>query len=129
MARREVYTQIGGLDTGFVMYSEEMDWCKRAKDNGWQVVYLGTACIIHHQGQSSEQVGAHKHIWFQQSKIRYFRKHHGATFATVLRLFLVLNYLLQLLIEGAKGLIGHKREMRRERVRAYWQVIRSGLKG
>ncbi|MDQ7033390.1 MAG: glycosyltransferase family 2 protein [Anaerolineae bacterium] len=129
MARRAVYDKIGGLDTGYVMYSEEMDWCKRAKDSGWKVVYLGTATIIHHLGQSSEQVGAHKHIWFQQSKIRYFRKHHGAVFATILRLFLIVNYLFQLLIEGTKGLIGHKREIRRERVRAYWQVIRSGLKG
>ena len=31
MARRDVYDQIGGLDAGFVMYSEELDWCKRAK--------------------------------------------------------------------------------------------------
>ncbi len=31
MARREVYAQIGGLDEGYVMYSEELDWCKRAK--------------------------------------------------------------------------------------------------
>jgi N-acetylglucosaminyl-diphospho-decaprenol L-rhamnosyltransferase len=129
MARRAVYEQIGGLDTGFVMYSEEMDWCKRAKDAGWKVVYMGTACITHHQGQSSEQVGAHKHIWFQQSKIRYFRKHHGATFANVLRLFLMLNYSIQLLNEAAKGLVGHKRDMRRERMRTYWHVIRSGLKG
>jgi N-acetylglucosaminyl-diphospho-decaprenol L-rhamnosyltransferase len=129
MARREVYEQIGGLDTGFVMYSEELDWCKRAKDAGWKIVYLGTAYITHHSGQSSEQVGAHKHIWFQQSKIRYFRKHHGVFFAAILRLFLMFNYTIQLLLEGAKGLIGHKRTMRRERVRTYWQVLRSGLKG
>lgn len=129
MTRREVYQQIGDLDTGFVMYSEELDWCKRAKDAGWQVVYLGITQIIHHGGQSSEQVGAHKHIWFQQSKIRYFRKHHGAGFALLLRAFLLLNYLWQLVLEGAKGFVGHKREMRRERVRTYWQVIRSGLRG
>jgi N-acetylglucosaminyl-diphospho-decaprenol L-rhamnosyltransferase len=129
MARREVYEQIGGLDTGFVMYSEELDWCKRAKDAGWKTVYMGIAYIKHHLGQSSEQVGAHKHIWFQQSKIRYFRKHHGAAFAAILRLFLMINYSLQILIESTKGLIGHKRAMRRERVRTYWQVLRSGLKG
>jgi N-acetylglucosaminyl-diphospho-decaprenol L-rhamnosyltransferase len=129
MARREIYEQIGGLDTGFVMYSEELDWCKRAHDAGWKIVYMGTAYIKHHAGQSSEQVGAHKHIWFQQSKIRYFRKHHGVVFAAILRLFLMLNYTFQLVLEGAKGLMGHKRAMRRERVRTYWQILRSGLKG
>ncbi|GAB5489823.1 MAG: glycosyltransferase family 2 protein [Phototrophicaceae bacterium] len=128
MTRYEIYEAVGGLDTGFVMYSEEMDWCKRIKDTGWSAIYLGTAQIIHHGGKSSEQIGAQKHIWFQESKLRYFKKHHGAGFAFVLRLFLLLNYIWQLSIEGIKGLIGHKRALRKERVQTYWQVLRSGLK-
>lgn len=128
MARHEVYEQIGGLDTGYIMYSEEMDWCKRAKDAGWDIVYLGTAQIIHHGGKSSEQIGAQKHIWFQESKLRYYRKHHGVFFASILRLFLISNYLWQIAIEGIKSLIGHKREMRQERIQTYWKVVRSGLK-
>src|SRR5690606_18102333 len=58
MCRREVYAQIGGLDEGYVMFYEELDWCKRGKDAGWRAVYLGTAQIIHHGGKSTEQVGA-----------------------------------------------------------------------
>lgn len=129
MARYEVYGQIGGLDEGYVMYSEEMDWCKRAKDAGWQVVYHGQAQIVHHGGKSSDQAGARTHIHFQQSKIRYFRKHHGAIFAGILRLFLLANYAWQIGIEGAKSLIGHQRAMRHARIKTYWQVLRSGLKG
>ncbi len=128
LARREVYAQIGGLDEGYVMYSEELDWCKRAKDAGWRVVYLGDAHIVHHGGKSTEQVGARSHIYFQQSKIRYFRKYHGALIAHLLRLFLLLNYALQLAEESAKFVIGHKRELRRGRMQAYAQVLRSGLK-
>lgn len=128
LARREVYEQIGGLDERFVMFSEELDWCKRAKDAGWQVVYLGTVQITHHGGKSTDQVSAFKHIYFQESKLRYYRKHHGRGFAGLLRLFLLLNYAVQLMIEGAKGLLGHKRALRRERVQAYWQVLRSGLR-
>jgi hypothetical protein len=37
-------------------------------------------------------------------------------------------YAWQLLLEGAKGLLGHKRPLRYQRVQAYWQVLRSGLK-
>lgn len=128
MARHEVYEQIGGLDTGFVMFSEEMDWCKRAKNAGWQVYYLGDSLITHHGGKSTEQVVANKHIYFQESKLRYFRKHHGILVANILRIFLLLSYLLQIFTEGLKGLVGSKRDMRRERIHAYWQVIRSGLK-
>jgi hypothetical protein len=128
MFRHEVYDQIGGLDEGFVMYSEEMDFCKRAKDTNWRVVFLGDVQIIHHGGKSTEQVVANKHIYFQQSKIRYFRKHHGVLQASLLRAFLLLSYTWEIAIESLKWLIGHKRSMRRKRVRAYWQVLRSGLR-
>ncbi len=128
LARREVYAQIGGLDEGYTMYSEELDWCKRAKHAGWRVVYLAEAHIIHHGGKSSDQVVARRHIYFQQSKLRYFRKYHGALAAQTLRGWLLLNYAVQLGVELAKGLIGHKRALRQERVRQYWQVLRSGLK-
>ena len=128
MAQREVYAQIGGLDETYVMYSEELDWCKRAKLAGWRVVYHGEARITHHGGKSSEQVTARKHIHFQQSKLHYFRKYHGSTVAHGLRLWLLANYAAQIALEGGKALLGHKRPLRLERIRAYWQVVRSGLK-
>lgn len=128
MARREVYEQIGGLDSGFVMYSEELDWCKRAKSAGWKVIYHGQAKIIHHGGKSSEQNNAFKHIHFNTSKLRYFRKHHGFIVYILLRIVLLLMYAWQLLMESAKGLIGSRRELRKERVKVYWQVLRTGLK-
>ena len=128
MVRREVYAQIGGLDEGYVMYSEELDWCRRAKNAGWRVVFLAEAHIIHHGGKSSDQVVGRRHILFQQSKLRYFYKYHGAAAAQVLRLFLLLNYVVQLGLESAKGLIGHKRALRQERVQQYLQVLRSGLR-
>jgi GT2 family glycosyltransferase len=128
MARRSVYDHIGGLDEGYVMYSEELDWCHRAKTAGFGVAYLGTAQIIHHGGKSSEQASARKHITFQQSKLRYFRKYHGRLTAEFLRLALLLNYALQLLEEAFKSALGHKRALRQERIQTYWQVLRSGLK-
>ena len=129
MARREVYEQIGGLDEGYVMYSEELDWCRRAKDAGWRVVFLGSAHITHHGGKSSEQVVARRQIHFQESKLRYFHKYHGWLAAGFLRFMLLAMYLWQLFLEAGKGLLGHKRDLRRERVKQYWQVLRSGLKG
>ncbi len=127
LARREVYAQIGGLDEGYVMYSEEMDWCKRAKTAGWHVVYFGKADIVHHGGKSSEQATARKHIHFQESKLRYFRKFHGWLPAQALRLFLLTSYLWQIGLESIKSALGHKRSLRQERIQAYWQVVRSGL--
>ena len=53
----------------------------------------------------------------------------GALAALALRWFLLTGFALQLALEAAKWLVGHKRPLRAARVRAYWQVVCSGLKG
>lgn len=128
LVRRQAAEEVGPLDERFFMYSEELDWCRRMLDAGWRVVYLPTAQVLHHGGKSSEQVLPLRHIQFQRSKILYFRKHHGRLRAILLRLFLLANYTYLLLLEGAKGLLGHKRPLRRQRAAAYWAVLRSGLR-
>lgn len=127
MVRREAFDQVGPLDEGYFMYSEEMEWQRRMRDAGWQVTYLPTARVIHHEGKSSEQVAARRHIYFQQSKLRYFYQYHGRPAGTILRGFLLLNYLWQIGIEGTKGILGHKRALRLQRIDAYWQVLKTGL--
>jgi N-acetylglucosaminyl-diphospho-decaprenol L-rhamnosyltransferase len=126
--RREMYEQVGAFDQDFFMYSEELDWCYRAKRAGWRVVYLPRAQVIHHEGKSSEQAAAARNIYFHSSKIRFFRKYHGARSAALLRIFLLGMFAYQLLEESVKWLVGHKRPLRGARAKAYWQVLRSGLK-
>jgi len=129
LVRREAYEQVGGLDEGFFMYSEELDWCRRMKSAGWTVVYFPLARIIHHEAKSSGQVPAATHIRFNTSKVRYYRKYHGPLAAEALRWFLLGNFAVQLVLEWAKGLVGRRRELRIARVKIYWQVLKSGLKG
>ncbi len=125
VARRGVYEQIGGLDERYVMFSEELDWCRRAKNAGWQVVYVGDATITHYGGKSTNQVPANKHIYFQQSKLRYYRKFHGRLAAFALRVFLLLSYTFQIALEGGKALLGSRRALRRDRIATYRRVIRA----
>ena len=128
MARREAIEQVGPMDEGFFMYSEELEWCRRFREAGWRVVYLPTAQIVHYEGKSSEQVLPARHIHFQTSKVRYFYQYHGPVVAGVLRWFLLGNYAWQLGVEGTKWLVGHRRSLRACRVAAYWEVLRSGLR-
>ena len=128
LLRREVYTAVGGMDAAYFMYSEELDWCRRIKDAGWGVVYLPEAQITHFQGKSSEQASTARHINFNRAKLRYFRKYHGGVASGFLRVVIMKNYLIQILLEGIKGVVGHKRPLRWQRVAAYWRVLRSGLR-
>ena len=110
------------------MYSEELDWMKRIRTAGWRIVYLPEAQVIHYEGKSSEQVVPLRHIRFQSSKVRYFRKHHGLLAGGIVWAFLMSTYVYQLVEEAAKWAVGHKRPMRRERIGAYWRVLCSGLR-
>lgn len=127
LIRREAFHQVGPLDEEFFMYSEELDWCYRLKAQGWEVVYLPTAQVVHREGRSSEQVLPARHIHFQRSKTLFFKKYYGWP-GEVLRWFILATYLYLLLLEGLKWLVGHKRPLRRERLAAYWQVLCSRLK-
>ena len=58
VVRRVVYEQIGGLDERFFMYSEELDWCRRAVAAGWQVAYEPAAEVVHFEGKVQRTGGA-----------------------------------------------------------------------
>ena len=128
MIRQEVVAQVGGLDEKYFMYSEELDYCRRIHEAGWQVVYYPQAQVTHLSGKSSEQAVTQRHINFNRAKLRYFRKYHGRLAAGLLRLFLLKSYGWQLTLEAIKGAVGHKRPLRWQRVKTYWMVLRSGLR-
>lgn len=129
MVRREAWEEVGPLDEGFFMYFEELDWFRRLADTGrWEAHYLPGAKITHHEGKSSEQVAAARAIRFERSKIRYCRKHLGRGWAQAVRAFVLAGYGWELAAESLKWLVGHRRELRRERVSAYLGVLKSGLR-
>ena len=128
LTRRAVLDDTGGFDEGFFMYSEEMDLCRRVRAAGGQVVFLPEAKVLHHEGKSSEQAVSTRDIRFETSKVLYFRRHHGRLRAELLRLFLLGTYLWQMLGEGLKWSVGHKRPLRAARLAAYARVLHSRLR-
>ena len=117
----------GPFDEGFFMYSEELDLCHRLKSAGGRIVYVPDAVVTHHEGRSSEQVVAARHLHFNRSKIRYVRKVFGERQAAWLRRYLLAEYVVQRAIEQGKLWLGHKRTLRRQRIEAYNAVLRDGL--
>ena len=133
LGRREALEQVrmpgleGPFDEGFFMYSEEMDLCHRLKDAGWRVVYEPRAVVVHYEGRSSDQAVAARHIDFNTSKVRYYDKYFGRFWSELLRRYLLMEYRWQLWLERGKWLLGHKRELRSQRIDVYKQVLDSKL--
>jgi N-acetylglucosaminyl-diphospho-decaprenol L-rhamnosyltransferase len=124
LVKREVYERVRGFDEQFFMYFEETDWQRRIKAAGWTILYDPSALIVHHEAQSSGQVGGKRDEIFNRSRLRYAAKWHGVGAARLLRLWLTVLYALEWVKETLKWLMGHKRPLRRQRMTHYQTLIR-----
>ncbi len=77
MVRAETIDQVGLLDEDFFIYYEEVDWCRRINQAGWQVVFVPQAVITHLGGASSVQIPAANRFIMLSSMLKFFRKHKG----------------------------------------------------
>lgn len=73
----EVIEQTGGFDEQFFMYGEDLDWCRRIRQVGWQVWYVASAKVQHEGAHSTRQISDHGSRWSLESNLRYFRKWGG----------------------------------------------------
>jgi hypothetical protein len=80
--RRRTVEQVGPLDEGYFMYLEDVDYCRRARDEGWRVLYWPAARVVHLRGGSSpvKRLTAQRRRlprYYYESRSRYFAKHQG----------------------------------------------------
>ncbi|HET7037214.1 MAG TPA: glycosyltransferase family 2 protein [Thermomicrobiaceae bacterium] len=76
LLRREAIDEVGPLDEGYFMYSEEIDWCRRLKAAGWTILTAPAARVVHHGGRSTGQVSRAMLVELHRSRARYFRRHN-----------------------------------------------------
>ncbi len=76
MTKKSIFNQLGELDENFFIWFEEVDFCKRVQQNGYQVYYYADAQIIHHGGQSfTQQTLVANQTRFFNSAWYYLKKH------------------------------------------------------
>lgn len=72
---RDCYDALGGWDETFFLYSEETDYCLRARDLGWATRYEPSAVAVHIGGQSGQTPRIH--AMQIVNRVRLFRRRHG----------------------------------------------------
>jgi GT2 family glycosyltransferase len=86
LVRHQAIERVGGFDEGYFMYCEEIDWCLRMRQAGWQIWYTPDAEIVHHVGASTRQSAGPMLVQLHLSRDRFFRTHYGPVFARAARL-------------------------------------------
>ncbi len=128
LVRRAAVDQAGGFDESFRMYSEEVEWCWRLRRHGWKVAYFPDVEIVHHEGASTSQDLPARQVEFDTSRVMLARRMYGGKTAAIVRFGLLAGYGLQIIRESSKWLLGHRRDLRRGRIRLYAGALRSGLR-
>ena len=99
---RTMFQRLGVFDAGYWIWFEEVDWCRRARLAGYKVVYDPISSIIHHGGQSFQQVMSwRKQWWYVRSLYRYALKFWSPLATAALAPFIILS----LFLTGAQMII------------------------
>ncbi|MDR1114440.1 MAG: glycosyltransferase, partial [Candidatus Margulisbacteria bacterium] len=119
LIRRETYKNVGGLDENFFFYNEDLDWCRRILQNGWQIYYYPEAAIIHYGGKSTGFIGRRATVEGLRGGLYFVYKHYRPLFP--LYFVLLSAGLLALICGNILGLLFTKTAA--EKIATYAQTL------
>lgn len=96
MLRRSSVEQVGLLDERFLIYGEDIDWCRRFNDSGWKVVFFHEASAIHYGGGSSSNAPLKFYLEMQRANYQYWLKHHSRPASYAFLLINLLHHVIRL---------------------------------
>jgi GT2 family glycosyltransferase len=128
MIRREPFLRVGGFDTAFYMYFEEVDLALRLARAGWSVQFSPVASVYHVGGASTEQQRAEMRVRYYASMERFYLRHRRPWERWVLRAILAGTMAFRLVRDRMRLLVSRapdEREGLRRDVEA-WRRIMAG---
>jgi N-acetylglucosaminyl-diphospho-decaprenol L-rhamnosyltransferase len=118
MARREAVAAVGPMDEAFFLYSEEVDWCYRFRQRGWDIRHLPTMTIIHHAGRRDR---GDLMAQLAHSRKLFSQKHFSPRRSLQIRCALALGHVVRLVALSPRAAAGDRGA--RQRLRAEWRAL------
>ena len=82
LMRRTMLEQIGGWDSGYRLYVEDIDLSYRAMKAGWERWWVPGAVVRHeYQAVIDKHFFTRRNLWHVQAMVRFLRKHPERLFA------------------------------------------------
>ena len=89
--QRQLYEKIGGLDEGFFLFGEDLDYCYRSLLAGFENFYIPSIKAIHHRGLSRKKRHLRTFWNTHHAMARFYRKHQAAKNPIILNLVVYLG--------------------------------------
>lgn len=89
--RKEVVEKMGGFDERFFMYGEDIDFCYRMQQEGFEVHYIGSLQITHFKGTSTNKKSKAYRQHFYGSMELFVKKYSPAMYSRTAKWILVIG--------------------------------------
>jgi GT2 family glycosyltransferase len=132
VVRHEALQPVGLLDERFFIYAEDIDWCRRFRVFGWEVVFYPGATAIHHSGASSKNASARFSKEQLKARFQYWNKYYKLRRVLAFGIIILVHYGLRFIGEILISIIGRtsSQDKATERIgirlynlRTVWQIL------
>lgn len=128
--RREVWEVAGPMNEGYRFYAQDVEFCMKARADGWQVRIVEEARVLHHGGATitkERELGGLPHdptlLWLDL--LAWGRGRHGSRWAAMARAGMCAGASVRILARSVRELLLRGDRLRRERAvtRAYIRAL------
>lgn len=123
MFKRELVQEVGLLDDNIFLFTEEPDYCLRARNKGWQTWFLPGRSVVHYEGKSTRQVPYIRLSNYYLSKLYFFSKHYSSLKLRLLKGLFSVDLLSRRLVRSVQALSGNKTA--RQTLSFYNRILRA----
>ena len=116
MIRRKTFDDVGLLDEGLFMYGDDLDWCRRARNAGWLMMFYPGGQAIHDRGKTTAPFPVRFAVAQQRSVLRYWSKHHTFLGVLGIRSIMFFHHLLRY-VNATLSSLAHSRAKSHNEVR------------
>lgn len=91
LVRAEAVESAGLLDENIFLYFEDIDWCRRIQNQGWQILYEPRVKIFHHGGATAARHLIDALVAYRRSQFYFCRKYFGLGALRLVKLLVALK--------------------------------------
>ncbi len=126
--RKRVLDDIGLLDEGFFLFSEDVDFCWRAQRKGWKVIYFPRIKVVHTVGGSSLEDAESFYLRLFHSyarRIHFGHKYYGRLGNALIRTVMFIDLLTRLAYINLGFNKDSSLPRRKAKLKAYKEALRA----
>ncbi len=116
LVSRAAMLKAGMMEEGYFLYYEELDWCDRIRNAGFDIALDGDRAIWHRESVSTGEDSAFKTYWINRSRILYMRRNKSRVQSTIFQCFYLFSVVP---LHGIRHFLAGRKEHAKALLRAY----------